>query len=358
MACTERVMLKETYDSKREQDAEIGPPIHTPLDVGDGSRKSGDPCKVIDELKEFHRNSAEVIILLDRSLAMQQSFGSSTKLGAVQDSLRTAISTYQSSIRFGFIEYPGPNSQTDCDDKSCCANKVQVKPGLNSLRDMEGWMRCETSSYPCPIPTTDTPLHFGLASISNSMILGNSFEYSRSQWNSSDNSQYIFLFAAADAACSGKNSVCSDALNQVKNLASLDIRIITFTIGWIPSASSCMAKIIQATPSSNSFKKFFSIEKEADLNTLFEFLLTSLSRESCELKLEDPVNRPGQLVVTFDDIPIARDLANGWFLNSNQHASSIRFYGQACDALRSTPSIAIKIIDKCSTCSGSESCRL
>lgn len=357
MACTERVILKETSEFVQERDANLAPHYYPVLDASDGSRKFGENCNLIDSRKEFRRNYAEIMILLDRSLAMHQTLGASTKLATVQETLRTAISTYQSSIRFGFIEYPGPSGQTDCDERSCCANKVQVKPSLNSLRDMEGWMRCETSSYPCPMQTIDTPLHLGLASIINDINFGNSFDYSRSSGNASDNSQFVFLFAAADAACAGKSKVCDDTITVVHLLASIDIRIITFTIGWTPPANSCIAKVIQTTPSSNSFKRYVPIAKESDLNTPLETILTTLSKESCELTLNDSVNRPDQLSVTFDDSPIIRDSLNGWLLINNQRFPSIRFNGQACDTLRSKSAVNIKIIDKCNTCSGNESCR-
>lgn len=353
-ACTERVMLKETPEFLAAQDAQGRPPSHPLWDASDGNHKLGE-CKLIDEPKAFHRNSAEVMILLDRSSAMQQNLGTSTRLAVIQESLRTAIDTYQTAIRFGFIEYPGPSSQTDCGDKSCCANKVQVETRLNNLGKMEDWIRCEASSYPCPKQTTDTPLHLGLASISSNLRTGDSFDLSQNQWNASDHSRLIFLFAAADANCAGKNSICDDALAQVQALKFLDIGLITFTLGWVPPANSCIAKVIQTSGSSNLFKKAYVIEKESELPTLLELLLNTLSRESCELKLEETVNRPGQLIITFNDTEIARDPVNGWAIS--QRSTSIQFFGRACDTLRNSRSMEIKIIDKCSTCLGLEACR-
>ena len=341
-ACSDRILLNDYVSAP---DASFQPP-----DSGD--RKGPPPgdaaCTVEYDWIRYDKNTATATIVMDRSSAAGLSFGSSTRSAAMQTALQHAMveKGYQASIKFGFIEYPGPSSQ--CGTGTCCASNLLVQPSFNNYSYINNWIRCDPFSSQCPPFTSDAPLHSALFQAAESV--------EQSSWRANSGVQQVIVFSAGEPACAYKNNTCENILNAGSYLADQNVNLVTLAVGWLPSSTSCVQRLsqIKSWNSSLATSQLYSPQTGEELSADLETILATLGKTICTLELKETID-PSRKVVVLSDGKLLPTTGNDkWeFDQANTH---IQLQGQSCDALIRGEVKEVKIAYACTSCPGSGSC--
>jgi len=347
-SCTDRIILKD-YPSTTD----VGPPFPDSATFPDGGERKGPgqndaSCATQYEWIRFDKAAETVMIAMDRSSAAGLAFGTSTKSAAMQSALQYALvdKGYQSSIKFGFIEYPGPTSQ--CGTITCCASKQLVQPSFYSYLSINNWIRCDPYSSQCPPVTADAPLHTALLQASDSM--------DRPMGKDVGNTQYLIVFSAAEPSCAGKDNTCDSVLNAANFLADQNVNILTLAVGWQPGSTSCFQLLNQVKPWSSALtiSRLYSPQSEKDLSANLETILAAIGKGLCTLELKQTIDLSRKVVVLQDGVAVPTTGNDRWeFDQTNTH---IHLQGQACDSLIKGTVKEVKIAYACSSCPGADAC--
>jgi hypothetical protein len=274
---------------------------------------------------------AQMVILLDRSAAMQANFDGTTRQAAVQRALVGTIAKYQARIKFGLEQFPGgPSAQ--CQPGTCCAGPVNPEPNLNNLSSMTNSIECSyLHGSSCPATGSDSPSYAALAAVLDDFK-------ARDQWPPTDDDRYVLLVTSSDPSCAAEShNVCADARSAAGELGTLDnagVRIVVLYLGDQPSP--CLHKISQ-TPSllrqPPNTQPLYAPNTIGELTGNLDEFLSAVARTSCTMDSATlPPSHDLAVSIGTDPIqPVDGSGQNGWSY-ANPNLTSITFSGSACDA--------------------------
>ncbi len=373
--CTEHVTLNDLWDAA--PDAASVPDGGGPRDAGvapDGPFHWGsDACAAAGFAPQgAMAEAAQVLFLLDRSQGMQGSLGAKTREQAAEDAISAAVKQYQGQIKFGFEQFPADLSGDHAAAKqcpahgTCCPGSVVVEPNENNSQAMSSYINCGSpQGTACPATTPDAP---------SQAALGTALGYYNSHPSWDD--KYVVLVTSSDPSCAGSSSdPCDGAVSAAHDLGNMGVQVVVFSVGWQPSANSCLMRISQVGSSSsvsnlpNNTSLYASTSSDV-LNTQMGAFVSAVASNACTVDLSPYVTTDPSLVVVsfpsstgpgFEAVPQATQTSGSWsdgwhFVNAGYNRMT--FTGQYCtEIVDSSVRISdISIGFSCSTCGGPNAC--
>lgn len=306
----------------------------------------------------YRARAAQLVVVLDRSSAMQTSFGGGTRESNAEQVLLDAIEKYQGKIKFGFEQFPANSSDkgySDCQHNDCCAGSV-VPPTIEAFNSINGLLQCGgTSGSTCPAASYDSASY---AAIEQVRDYCNKYK--------SDDDRYVLLVTASEPSCSAladSKDACSRALSAASDLGNSWIRVVVLSVGYQPDSGSCLVRISQT----GSF-----LSMPANANTLYtpssvyalnddvNGLFAAVAETSCTFDSIDVPPSGAQLVVSMGNstnaIPqVDSTDKDGWSFANSAH-TTITFSGWACDQYANSKYTTISVGYTCYPCGGGPAC--
>ena len=322
-ACTEQVVLR---DLPGASDAAAGS-----KDAGPGSAPPCGPLKNTERMT-YEPQPAELLILLDRSTAMQTYFSGSPRETAAQNALSGAVWQYQARIKFGFESFPSDSMEYQCPQGTCCAGSVS-DPSLNNYVDMNYKIQCnDTHGSSCPVAGTDSPSHAALVQVRE-------YYKVKDRPSSPTNDRYVLLVTSSEPSCSGESrDICSQALGAASDLGNAaGVRIVVLSMGYLPDQKLCLSQISQKGSTQllpANTKPLYTVYNNYDLSAALTEFFSAVAEASCTMISRDapPTLNPAQLTVSVGGHlvqPIDGN-GNGWSFG-DPAGTSITFAGSACE---------------------------
>jgi hypothetical protein len=354
-ACTNQFMIHDVTD-------DAGPDLSSGKDVAAGPTNDA-YCGEFHGHITYWPRAAQILILLDRSSAMQAAFpGSATRLAAAQSALLGAIGTYQGAVKFGFEQFPpdqNDKESADCQWDSCCAGSVVVEPQPMAEPQVQRAMQCgDPSGAFCQSS--------GYLSASSAALERASDYVSSDYWKSKSSplrpdDHYILLVTASEPACSpdsDSRDPCTSAKSAATDLGYLRARIVVISVGYSLSGRSCLVGISNTgsllTPPPGA-STLYTPSNMKDLNSNVNDFVVAVSRTGCTLDsfFAPPAKATLQLYMGGATIPqVSSTDDSGWSYTDTSH-TTITLSGTACDDYLASPSDDLYLGYTCSTCAGS-----
>ena len=350
--CTEQVVLHDVVDADV---ADGAPPA---VDSGENRDRyrwemdagcSSFPITLLPQ-------SAQLMILLDRSSAMQGDFpGSSSRQSAVQDALLASIDTYQSRIKFGFEEFPGDpgRKSNNCMHQSCCAGAVSVPPGLNQGPLMSGALQCSEQQV-CQFSSSDSPSYDALSKVR---------DYYRSRSGFDTDDRYVLLVTASDPSCSSESGTmdsCGMATNAATDLGNMGVTVVVFSVGYQPDSNpkSCLSSLSKVGSSNATMPgnapRLYAPTSFATLSKDISDLFDAIAKANCTFSTNNPGPEGVLPKVWVGFTQVQQGGPDGWSFNDPGH-TQIALSGSACDLYLSQVGAKVTVY-WCSTCSSPGVC--
>jgi len=295
--------------------------VQTGLDGGGGGGggTGGGSSACSGPLTEFHPESPEVIVALDRSTGMSTRFGDSTPLVAAREALDLFAARYQKVVRYGYVEFPGTSMLCSPQCGSCPGMVSAPNPNFEAFR---------VNLHACDQSCSDAgnqslrPTAAALASCG--------YVFSRP----TDGSQrYVLLITNGRPDCgTGQNTGCTDAKNAVNALASNNANIRTLVVapGQLDfDTMDCMQGLALAGGASKS-PYYFPASNPADLSAAIDDITRNIATDACRLDLPYSPVSDGATVL-WKNTKILHDRNDGW--EWDNRGFEIILHGQWCDHL-------------------------
>jgi hypothetical protein len=309
----------------------------------------------------YWTRAAQLVIMLDRSSAMQTSFGGGTRESNAEQALFDAIGQYQFKIKFGFEQFPPDSTDTssaDCQRSACCAGSMEVLPNFNALPSISGLLQCSgTPSSTCPSASDDSASYAALEQIRD-------WNY-KSKNNPSNDDRYLLLVTASEPSCSAlanSKDACSRALSAASDLGNSSFRVVVLSVGYQPDSGSCLVRISQTGSSLSMPANTSTLYKPSSvyaLNDNVNELFAAVAKTSCTFDWTDVPPSGAELVVSTGPNTTVPQVdstdKDGWSFANPSH-TSITFSGTWCDNYVNSQLSKISVGYYCSTCGGSNAC--
>jgi len=264
----------------------------------------------------------EVILMVDRSSAMQTAFGNnSTRLAATLATLKSLIPA-NPAVRFGYGQLPttslngcGPGGPGGGD--ACCAGDI-YPPSPTSFSVFDGFIQgCDKA--PCG---------------SNQRPIGDALMRCRSAYDQDPNAdRYVVLVTGGEPNCtSDSTSPCSDAQNEAARLSNAGIRTYVVAVGDELASDKCLNDLaVAGNRPRGGPQSYYLATAPADLtSSLSTIIHDEIARDACTFDVFMPNGGTDKLTVYFNGNPLPQSFANGWnFDNGNMFR--ITLYGDACE---------------------------
>lgn len=315
-ACTDRVMI---YDARDSGAADLPPDLAAVRDVAGDAPETSDTFCRYKKLEVIPAESPRVVILLDRSLSMQEPFGNTTRQEAARSKLVKAVENYQGRVSFGFAQFPADSSDNayyDCLHGYCCAGPVEISPALKNLDYMREAIQC-SDRRPCAKPSYGSSSNAALLQAKEFFV-----KSSRSTWP--DNTRFALLVTSSEPECqvaSGGYTACESAVGAAQELYSMGVGVGVLAVGYEPGPKSCLTQISQ------SGDLFYTSMTEQALEFALDDLVRRMASPACTVSLE--YAPPGETVVSLDKVPIPENEQNGWSF-TDYARTSIALNGWPC----------------------------
>jgi hypothetical protein len=346
--CTKEVVLNDVRDSGFNDAATVP---RDPWQWSDASCTGGTPIK-------YTPQTAQVLILFDRSASMYSNFGSTSTPRAelAQNALADAVTTYTSRIKFGLEVFPSDPMRSQCPQGTCCADPVSVGPAAYNASRVNNSIQCsDAHGYGCQIASSDSPSNAALARARD--------YYSALNPPTSDN-LYVLLVTASEPSCSADShdTTCSNALSAASDLGKLPVRIIVLSVDYQPKHNSCLSQIplngsLDLPPNVQSL---YPTTSPSDLSTALTGLFDAIAKYACTLSSLPLIPPNTDLTVsigqdTVSPIVNAND-QDGWRC-TNPSCTGIKLVGSACDQWVKPPQMSnLDVSYACSWCGGPTPC--
>ena len=353
-ACTEQVFLDDVRDAGAPDLAVVKDAFFFPT--------SDAFCRNQYVLLNYWPRAAQLVIMLDRSSAMQTSFGGGTRETSAEQVLLDAIGEYQSKIKFGFEQFPPDStdpSSADCQRSSCCAGSLEVTPTFNALPSISGLLQCSgTPSSTCPSASDDSSSYAALEQVRD--------WNNKSKYNPSNDDRYLLLVTASEPSCSAlpdSKDACSRALSAASDLGNSSFRVVVVSVGYQPDAGSCLVRISQTgsllTVPANA-KTLYTPASVPDLNNAVTDLVSAVATTSCSFDSSEVVPSWAQLEMSMgtstNSIPqVDSTDKDGWSFANPSH-TTITFSGTTCDQYANSMYTSISVGYTCYPCGGGPAC--
>jgi hypothetical protein len=273
----------------------------------------GLPANVPYELR-----SPSVIVALDRSSGMNAPLGSMTAVSASLIALNEAALHYQTSVRFGFVEFP--RVSFGCSDSyGCCAGQVTIPADYESFKFAANF--CDSPTSGC-IPSETRPTAAALNACLNA-------------YNGIDphnRNRYVLLVTNGDPDCAG-GGFCSSATSAIGNLRRAikeEVKTIVVVPGDVID-DQCLQDMALAGGASPNYHWATT---PAMLTDVVVGIVRSVATEACRLELGDPIDDFNQVGLFLNNVLVPRGGTDGWV---DRDRFSIELRGAACQALLDDP---------------------
>jgi len=267
----------------------------------------------------FTPHTPDVILMVDRSTAMQVPFGnSSTRFVAAQTTLKGLVPA-NPAVHFGYGQFPSPNGcgQGPGSSDGCCAGDI-YRPSSNSLMAFDRFIQgCDRA--PC---------------VSTQRPIGDALMHCRIAYDQLDqNVKYVLLVIGGDPNCTNDaTTACSDAQGEAAKLSNAGIPTFVVAVGDELASDDCLNNLAVAgnRPLGGS-QSYYLATTPSDLTSALSNIIHKMARDACTFDLGFNSGGTDKLMVFFHNNPVNHDSGNGWdFDNGNMFR--ITLYGDACDS--------------------------
>jgi hypothetical protein len=348
--CTYPITLNDVHDAGFNDAASV--PRDGRLPWPDASCLGAKPLT-------YTPQTAQVLILLDRSASMNSNFGSTgtPRAEVAQTALAGAVTTYTSRIKFGFEDFPSDSMRSQCPQGSCCANQVWVGPASYNASRVNSYIQCsDLHGSGCQGTSTDSPSNAALA---------RARDYYGALNPPTTDDLYVLLVTASDPSCGSDShdTTCTNALAAASDLGKLNVRIIVLSVDSQARHNPCLSQIplngYLKLPT--SVHSVYPTSSPSDLGTALTELFDAIARNACTLSFSPQIPPNTDLTVsigqntTVSPIVGAND-QDGWRC-TNPSCTGITLVGSACDQwVKAPPMSDLYVGYACSWCGGSTPC--
>ncbi len=266
----------------------------------------------------------DLLIVLDKSGSMIAPPGfpipfAPSKWDLMEDAIANITNTYQTNIRFGLTAFPN-----DADICGVTAG-ADVNIALSNAGAVNGWMSSNS-------PNGNTPAHLGLQNAASI--------YSGVAPNPAG--QYVLFATDGIPNCAGTPPVPDDGSNTetlaaVQTLASQGIHTFVLGFGSLfgldPDLLNDAAQAgLEPAPGGPPY--FYHANDASSLDAALLAIAGGIIPPTCSFAVTETPPDPDLVTVTLDGNAIPRDPAhnNGW--DYFPDASTITFFGSACDLIQ------------------------
>ena len=344
-ACGRTVVLEDQqFDGGTAQDSTTS--------LGDGSSSLADASSSDGHCSDnqspplqFTPASPELVVALDRSMAMNAPFGGDPSqlssaldaLGAQITKLSAPFQSNQPTIRFAFIDFPDVAS--DCSVAAgCCSSDVMSTTNYAAFK---------AAAYPTCSPMNGC-IQFSERPTAYALSKAQDFLNSQAQTGP----RYVLLLTDGPPnGCSPSSRDCSDAIEQIGQLNSLGVQTTIVSIAADSNGGSgCLLNLAVTEEPPGTYPPgapfYYTASSPSDLNNVLDTIIGTVAEDACRLDLATTPVAPDQITVLLDGATIPRDVNNGWDLDGID-GSHIRLYGTACQDLVEGGAHRFKIFDGC-----------
>jgi hypothetical protein len=302
--------------------------------------------------------AAEVLILLDRSSAMQSAFGNTTttRESAAEIALVNAVTTYQWKIPFGFEQFPTDAAEYQCPQGTCCAEPVSLDPRLGNASYMSTSIQCtDAHTSGCSATSTDSPSYAALAKARD-------YYNSRTKYDpTNDDDLYVLLLTSTEPSCAAEShDVCASARNAANALGTSKVRIVVLSLGYQPDPGSCLSQISQkgSLDLPNGIQTLYSVKDSNDLaNTINGLFLAIAKKTSCTMNSTIvPANLALNVYIGPELVPQTDGHSQDGWSYADPTGTSITFSGKFCADWVNSTSSEPTVGYYCSLCGGPNAC--
>jgi hypothetical protein len=342
--CTERLLLP----GSQSNGGTTGNP-----DAGSGSGLAGgrsgnggaggSTCKNRTLIRSMSQPKADLLLLVGRNPSMSTHFvddtsnpsnpTNTTRMTAVQSILDGLVTSYQFTVNFGYLEFPGAGAAS-C-SSACCADAPSViPPSPFSFAAIDKALRqCDGA-----------PNMFGCVSQSDARPLADTFKSAAGVFASLNSSgeQYAVLLIDGAPACGSEDpsSSCMAAKGQMgaQLLQQDNINLSIVTVGQDAEGVMCLQSIAETSGTAGNP---YQARDTSQLLDSLTTIVTGAAQGACKIDLLTAVADPSQVSVTVFDssgmgtlIPKDPSGQNGWKFVSGSSQSRIVVQGPACQTVQ------------------------
>ncbi len=281
------------------------------------------------DVLQYTQRPPNVIVALDRSASMNAPFGAVTEIRAALATLDDVSARYQTSVRFGFVEFPGVVSTAYCsDDYRCCAGKVT--PPFSDYQAFQfAAHNCDQPSFSCTTTSEERPTTEALRACFNA--------YSES--GPLKGNRYVLLVTDGAPTCGG--SGCS-AAQMITNLRGANVMTFVVVLGNVTN-DDCLSTMALSGGADIGMSPFYhSAISPETLNIAVSKIVGTIAEDACRLELRDPAADPDQVSLFLDSDRIVKGGPNGWDF-ADKDRKWITLQGAACERLHAAPAGALDV---------------
>jgi hypothetical protein len=272
-------------------------------------------------------------------------FGTKRTRDAVRDELIPVLADLEGGIEFGYSEFP---AHSTCSQISgCCASGVLLRPSTLRALDIDKQLSCPKGATGCFEAPADAPIGDALAQIRTffaPMV---------------DAGTDLFVVVITDGApsCMADPTACDDASTAATRLLNtVAARTIVIGVGdGAKPGNMCLDNLAKAGGLARQASPPYSWAADPTvLRAQIEEALAPIKALTCRLT---PTGASGteNVSVFVHGQRLARDTTGkeGWNFDP-PGSDEIRFYGSACDGIRSAATARFEIVvqQRCTKCTG------
>lgn len=282
-----------------------------------------------------------IVFALDRSSSMKTGLGGTngsnqTRFSVTAQAITTTVSNYSTFAQFGYVEFPGTQSDGSCPGPApgCCAGGLAATlpagsngNAANSIANKMGM--CEMNPFNNCAQVDVAPT--GQALKKSAVVLQGA-----TAW------QYVVLLTdgAPSPSCTIDSSglpICDQTVKQIGNMSGSQSSTPIFTfvvaVGEIPpDADECLSMMASAggRPASATAPFYFSAPTDTAVRSQIDTIVASTI---CQWDITDNLDSGRPIEVDFNNSTLTQDptRTNGWDIDRS--SGHITVYGPACTML-------------------------
>jgi hypothetical protein len=272
----------------------------------------------------------QVIVALDRSMAMNAPFGTTTQVAAAVSALGVAAERYQSFVQFGYIEFPGVSVFCQ-DSQGCCPGDFQGFYG-DPASLLSRARRCDRPGDPGCISSYERPTAAALAACRQEYV----------DRGPTDRGQYVLLVTDGEPTCTGGGEGCA-AATMVGNLRNLFIKTFVVALGNIGYDPCLRTMALSGDVHTGTPPFYYSATSPDTLTTTLSDIVGDVASDACHLEIRDGFESQEQVALFVDNVELARGGPDGWeFDDKNWPWITLR--GAACRSLIEGPEGSLDVL--------------
>ncbi len=328
-ACTSQLELGEHPEAHGPQAVDAAADAHESVDQT--------PAKGIDltiagcssvEVRELSLDMerAHAIMVVERSLSMQQSFGALTRLETVAAATLKALANRRLPV--GLVQFPGTSGFCERTDM-CCASPLVTAPRSDQGRTIAKVLRCEGFGSSCSETSNAAPTAAALAQTRTFLqVLA-----------VPGNRPSVFLVTDGDPHCADvTEQECENAVAQTAALSQSNVPTHMVALGAEAQASTCLRRVAEAGETWNLGEAWHAALSAAELEQSLAAVVAAAEEGFCRGRFVFSLRRPEGLRVFVDgvEIPNAQSEPAAASSYNMELGSSTRFRirGEACEQLK------------------------